>query len=309
LQEDCAAHGILHLVFGHHARDQAETVAMRMLAGSTETGLSGMACLFEADQVRKLRPLLGMQPERLRATLESLSISWIEDPSNTDLRAQRARLRMLRAQTAFAATATTALEGAARLRGAVRSRHDRHWQAELAQKVMFSPYGFALLAPGPIAPDTLGHLIAAIGGAERPPSMTQLQKLAGELRPATLSGVRLTRAGRLGEGWLLLREEAAMQPDIDATSGVLWDRRFRLHSLPGYAAGRPISVGAWGGQARGGRNELPTAILRTLPVLRAGGEVIAPPWELFSSARPHIVNEPPSPSACAPFLPLPRNFE
>ena len=41
----CRAEGILHLLLGHHAADQAETLAMRQLAGSREAGLAGMAPL------------------------------------------------------------------------------------------------------------------------------------------------------------------------------------------------------------------------------------------------------------------------
>eukprot|EP01037_Dinobryon_pediforme_P018581 gene18581-18866_t len=293
LQTACAEVGLLHLVFGHHARDQAETVAMRMFAGSTATGLSGMAGLVETDQVRKLRPLLGMRPERLRALLEALGVAWVEDPSNTDLRAQRVRLRLLRAQSAFSGAATAALSLSSGLRGAERAHQDRKWQDELARKATISPFGFALLVPGPIAPEALGHLIATIGGAGRPPSLSQLAKLAAAPRPATLSGVRLTAAGRLGSGLLLLREAASMQVDQDAAPGVLWDRRFRLRSLPDGMAGQSVSIGAWGWQARAHRNDLPAAILRTLPVLRSGDAVVVTPWELFRGPRPHIVNEPP----------------
>ena len=82
LRAACARRGILHLLLGHHAADQAETIAMRMLARTGPAGLAGMAALVEVAAVRLLRPLLAMPPVRLRATLRARGIGWVEDPSN-----------------------------------------------------------------------------------------------------------------------------------------------------------------------------------------------------------------------------------
>ncbi len=91
----CEAAGALHLLVGHHAADQAETLAARALRGSFSAGLAGMAGLVELATVRVLRPLLGVRPGVLRALLLARGIEWIEDPSNYDRRALRVRLRLL----------------------------------------------------------------------------------------------------------------------------------------------------------------------------------------------------------------------
>jgi tRNA(Ile)-lysidine synthase len=91
----CEAAGVVHLLVGHHAADQAETVAARALRGSFSAGLAGMARLVELPTVRVLRPLLGVKPGALRALLLARGIEWIEDPSNRDKRALRVRLRLL----------------------------------------------------------------------------------------------------------------------------------------------------------------------------------------------------------------------
>ena len=52
--------------------------------------------------------------------------------------------------------------------------------------------------------------------------------LAAAPRPATLAGVRLLPAGRLGPGLLAVREAAAMAPPVPARAGAVWDGRFRL---------------------------------------------------------------------------------
>lgn len=100
LEAACAEAGILHLLLAHHARDQGETVAMRAARRSGPDGLAGMAAIREMGRVRLLRPLLDVPGDRLRATLEALRQSWIEDPSNRDPRFERARLRCAGSQGA-----------------------------------------------------------------------------------------------------------------------------------------------------------------------------------------------------------------
>ncbi len=92
----CASEGILHLLLGHHAADQVETVLIRTLGGSGPTGMAGMAPLVETAGLRILRPLLGVPPVPLRAMLVSADVAWVEDPSNADPSALRPRLRLLR---------------------------------------------------------------------------------------------------------------------------------------------------------------------------------------------------------------------
>jgi tRNA(Ile)-lysidine synthase len=93
LFEACRAHGILHLLVAHHADDQAETIAMRAGRGSGPDGLAGMAALVEHRHARLLRPLLALPRARLTATLLAREVLWTDDPSNTDPRFERARLR------------------------------------------------------------------------------------------------------------------------------------------------------------------------------------------------------------------------
>jgi tRNA(Ile)-lysidine synthase len=305
LEAACARRGILHLVFGHHAEDQAETVMMRMLRQSLPAGLSGMAALVETSEVRKLRPCLGMLPERLRATLRDQNLAWVEDPSNTDQAALRPRLRLRRRHSEFSVEATRALCAAAVLRGRMRAEQDLAWQSEIARKVTIFPQGHVILAPGPIDKRALAHLIATIGGGIRPPSLARVEALAASPGPATLGGVRLTAAGKLGPGLLLLREEGAMQAAIPAIPGAIWDGRFRLLSLPIAVEGlQNVTIGAWGRAAPPDRT-LPSAVMRTLPVLRGGGNLVAPAWELLRGDAPHVINAPLSPAATAPFFPLP----
>ncbi len=279
----CRAAGCVDLLLGHHAGDQAETVLMRRRAASGPDGLAGMAGLVETADLRLLRPLLPVEPARLRATLTAAGQGWIEDPSNRDRRAGRTRLRQeLAAAPAQGAALLAHQADAARARLARR----RAEAAELAASVRFAPQGFAILPPELVSAGALAALIRSVTGQPYRPGSDPVAALVRHPRPATLSGARLLRAGRLGPGWVLLRELAAVAAPVPATPGAIWDRRFALLGDAGPAAGLMIAaLGAapcdgpgpeWARARR--RSGLPAAVVATLPALRAAdGAVLAVP--------------------------------
>ena len=90
LVEAALNHGARHVVTGHTADDQAETILQRMLRGTGLAGIGGMAAARElVPGISLLRPLLGLQREAVRRFLQSLNQSWRDDPSNADLRHAR----------------------------------------------------------------------------------------------------------------------------------------------------------------------------------------------------------------------------
>jgi tRNA(Ile)-lysidine synthase len=305
----CAERGILHLLLGHHAADQAETLLIRALSASGEAGLAGMAALSEADRLRLLRPLLTISPARLRATLRQSGLGWVEDPSNADPHALRARLRRLRADQDGAGPATGALVAAASAAGAARRERDEDAAAFLGASAMLRPEGFAVLRPGPVPTAALGALIQTISGAPFPPPSASVAALARDPRPATLAGVRLLAAGRLGPGLLLVREQAAIAPPVPAETarwdGAAWDGRFRLARDVAPSAG--LFLGALGDAAAGlrRRSALPAAVLRTLPAFRREETLFAVPHlgypDVQRCASVPLVFDPARPAACAPF--------
>jgi tRNA(Ile)-lysidine synthase len=303
----CAGHGILHLLLGHHAADQAETVLMRRQSGSGPAGLAAMAALTEQTGLRLLRPLLGVPPVRLRATLRAAGIAWVEDPSNRDQRALRSRLRAGLDDPDGTGPAVAALCKAARAAGTARRAQETATAETLAERAAICPQGFALLSPGSIDPAAFAALVRTIAGAAYPPATTAVAVLASAPRPATLAGVRLLPAGRLGAGLLLVREAAAMAPPVAARPGTVWDGRFRLHADAAPPA--DTTIGALGADAAYLRrwSPLPSAVLRTLPALRRGNSLVAVP-HLFYPDRATcfavpVVFSPQRPAAGAPFVP------
>ncbi|MFC5066442.1 tRNA lysidine(34) synthetase TilS [Flaviflagellibacter deserti] len=93
LMEYAAEIGALHLVTAHTLDDQAETVLMRLAAGSGPAGLAGMRPVSARGDLIHVRPLLGVPKTRLIATCDAAGVSWSEDASNADPRFARARLR------------------------------------------------------------------------------------------------------------------------------------------------------------------------------------------------------------------------
>ncbi len=273
LQQAAAEEGLVDLLVGHHARDQAETLLIREESGSGQAGLAGMASVVETASLRLVRPLLSVAPDRLRATLEQHGIGWSEDPSNADPGAARTRMRQKLAAGHAAAPASGPGSGPARR----RLREQRRAEI-LARRAALFPEGYALLTPGPIEAGCLAALIRALTGAPYPVRGRVLAGLRdAPLRAATLGGVRLLQAGRLGPGTLAVREAAAMQPPVPAASGAVWDRRFVL------AASGPLPEGATLGAVRADAaalrrlTTLPDCVLRTLPALRAPGAPLAVP--------------------------------
>ncbi|GLR67896.1 hypothetical protein GCM10010909_25770 [Acidocella aquatica] len=271
------AEGRLHLLLGHHAADQAETVAMRARRGPG--GAEGIAAWAARDNVLLLRPLLNVSPAALRAYLMARGMEWIEDPSNRNPKFERVRIR---------------LEGAGVQPANAGARQEREQEAArfLARHAALRPEGFALLdAPGaPLA--ALAALLRVVGGNVYPPGQQATAALAAKLRPATLGGVRILAAGRLGPGWLLAREPACVAPPVAARRGAIWDRRFTLEATP--PPGQ--SLGALGDDSKNYKNynALPSIVVRTMPALRAvDGTLSFPAPVLFT---------PPGPAAPHPFF-------
>jgi tRNA(Ile)-lysidine synthase len=273
LEAACREGGIIDLLLGHHAADQAETIIMRQLRGSGRAGLAGMAAVSETASLRLLRPLLGVAPARLRAVLAARGLPWAEDPTNADSRFTRARLRRARAGAAGAGPATRALVAAAAADGEARRAAELGLADWLAAAVTMRPEGFALLPEGAWPPPALAAVLRMITGANYLPPPVAIAAVAAAPAQAIgggicLGGALLRPAGRMGPGFLICREPAAMAGAVPADAGAQWDGRFRRPAnepdLPGE------TIGALGLDARRfrGISELPAVVLETLPVYR-----------------------------------------
>jgi tRNA(Ile)-lysidine synthase len=81
--------GLTCILLGHTARDQAETVLLRLLRG---TGPAGLAAI-PAVRGRYLRPLLALERSAIDAYVRAHALAVWDDPMNRDHRIARVRVR------------------------------------------------------------------------------------------------------------------------------------------------------------------------------------------------------------------------
>lgn len=278
LEDACCEMGCVDLLLGHHAGDQAETVLMRIRAGSGHDGLAGIALITELPKIRLVRPLLSIFPQRLRQTLRAEKLQWIEDPSNQDTRFQRNQLRSELSSEWRKSGSVSILLQRSYEEGIKRMEKDQKQAVYLAENVQIRPEGFAILPEKNIDERTLGALIRTISGSVYMPLQKSIHKLAQTMRKITLGGIQIIPAGRMGRGWLMIREEAAIELPKVVLPDILWDQRFRV-ILPEKAYKENIMVGALGKayQRFSNRQGLPATILRSLPAFWLGDQLLAVP--------------------------------
>ena len=81
------------LVLAHHQQDQAETVLMRLLAGSGVSGLAAMRVQDTQDGMTILRPWLGVARAEIHQFAIDHDLAWVDDPANDDAHYERVLLR------------------------------------------------------------------------------------------------------------------------------------------------------------------------------------------------------------------------
>ncbi|MBB4952576.1 tRNA(Ile)-lysidine synthase [Agrobacterium vitis] len=245
LAEAAAALGADVIVTGHTADDQAETIAMRKQRNDTDNalGLSGMADhVLYRNHIWIHRPLLTCRREEIRGFLSARGQSWLEDPSNSNPRSERARVRaaLLHPSLSLPSLSLPSLSQATcPALPSPQQRLDLSTQAaDLIRTHVTRP------ATGVIAVETdafstakaglrhaLQALVTSLGGQSHGPSQQALNRLLALLDQPC--GARLTLgrclAHRHKQGLLLVRE-ARGYPTLTVAPGThaIWDGRWQI---------------------------------------------------------------------------------
>ena len=185
--------GIGLIITAHHQDDQAETLVMRLRRGAGLSGLSGVRAATRIAGVAVARPLLGWSRADLAAIVAAAGIAPVDDPSNADMRYDRARLRRRLAEAggidaaAFARSAGALAEADAALEWAVeRLIEEQVKRADGA--ATFDPEG----VPAELRRRILLRILLMLVPAD-PPRGEALQRLLAALdagETATLAGVK-----------------------------------------------------------------------------------------------------------------------
>ncbi len=226
LAQAARALGARVVLMGHTADDVLEAGLMRAAGGTTAAPRVWAPAPVWPDgrEIFLLRPLLVISRSRLRAALEQIGETWIEDPANADPASPRARARAAIADGRRAAPADAPpAPGASPF--AVGPAGDLRAEAR------------ALTAASELtARGWLGTAVVCAAGASRPPRSEALDRILGALRSgapgsATLGGVRLAFDG---EHLAIARETSdtrtGVSPALALAVGepAVWDGRFEI---------------------------------------------------------------------------------
>lgn len=162
------ARGLAALATAHHADDQAETLLLRLNRASGVAGLAGTRArgLVPGTELALLRPLLGWRRAELAGIVEGAGIVAVQDPSNSDDRFDRVRLRKALADTewldveAIAESASHLADADAALDWAAQ----REWRESVRNVGLGTSY--RPHAPRAVALRVLTRIVAALDGEE-----------------------------------------------------------------------------------------------------------------------------------------------
>lgn len=296
LIEWCKAHGISTLLLGHHAQDQEETFWLRLAAGSGLTGLAGMKARRQKDAVTLVRPLLGINPEKLKEFLRAENQDWIEDPSNKNERFFRGRFRSFLKEEGLSSERL--------LKTIAKFREDADFIQEVLDETLerlvtfhkegyasFSKKDFEALRPA-LAKRVLTTLMQWFSKNTYPPRSEQVQGVLEKLK-TTLSFT----AG--GIYWFYERDQVYLSRELKAveeslllraiSEKQLWDQRFWIDPdiktiFPETAYLGPLKRGGEGLPFSPSLT-LPRRIRPSLPAIWVKEEVVAIPHLCYTILR------------------------
>jgi len=302
----CREAGVLHLLLGHHLRDQAETVLMRLQHGSGVEGLAAMSAVTETSAVRLVRPLLAVPPTRLRAVLSTRRMDWIDDPSNLDPTFLRSRLRAALPELAATGITESSLAAVAHRMGRARVSLESAASALLARCCRLHPAGYAYMdilamaaAPAEVSLRALARALLCIGGRSYEPGSEKLERLharivveRGEVA-STLAGCRVIGADG---GLLVCRESRGLPTPVVVASGdrLVWDGRFAVgFAVAGGQSAKetrllPLGAAGWsevvGARPELRRHPVPRQARLSLPALADGEGILNVPHLAYRRA-------------------------
>ena len=193
--------GLEALATAHHADDQAETLLARLNRGSGVAGLAGVRARGAVPGTRMplLRPLLGWRRSDLGEVFALAGLTPAQDPSNTDDRFDRARLRKALAGADWLDVPALALSAAnlADADAALEWAAQREWSECVAKGPMGLNY--RPTAPRAVALRVLARIVIELDGeAPRGSAVARLFDSLLARQPASIGNLV---ARVMPDGW------------------------------------------------------------------------------------------------------------
>lgn len=193
--------GLSCVLLAQHADDQVETLLLALSRGAGLPGLSGMAQRFERDGVAFVRPLLAVSGRSLRDWVARAGVAHVQDPTNTDERFTRNRIRA-RVLPALADALPQYRDTFAR--SARHAAQAQHLLEEIAATDLAAMDGEPVIAAVQALSrarqgNLLRHWLRAAHGTA--PSAVQLDELLAQVADCTTRGHRLHL--KVGDGFVL----------------------------------------------------------------------------------------------------------
>jgi len=239
LEDYCRSRSIPCLITAHTRDDQAETFLMRLRRGSGLDGLAAMAPTSKWKNVSVVRPLLGMSKARLIVYARLHAIPFVADPSNENLRFERARIR-----AAFKAFAAAGITPSALVRSVFRLQRSREALTQVAESFLDKYFKVGALAQGELPRDefnklppdlalrVLARVLTLLSGRQKPLRLAKLEHVFERL---SLDHCKITFGGCLivaqGDRLRFYRESGRIGAEptpVKPGQSVIWDGRFIL---------------------------------------------------------------------------------
>ena len=202
-----AEQGLHAVLTAHHADDQAETVVMRLNRGSGIDGLAGVRAraTMLGTNAALLRPLLEWRKMELEALVAAAGIEPARDPSNTDERFDRTRIRTA-LDNADWFNVSGAATSAANLADAAEALA---WLVEIEQreKVLMDDRSAAYQSDAPFAVQlqVVARMVAQLADTPRQGALARLMRAIGKGDQVNIAGALIKRTA---DGWNVASEPA-----------------------------------------------------------------------------------------------------
>ena len=290
LLSECLKRGFPFLSIAHNLEDQIETFWMRLTHGSGLDGLSAMSSVRMTEGVSVIRPVLSFSREQLRATCLQHDIKWVEDPSNSNKKYLRPKLRafenLLKAEGLTPDRLALTVQKLEDARQALQVMAD----TAFSEYVLLHPEGYATLktekwkkSPREIQRRVLAQTLMILSPKPYQSGFEAIEQTRIDLHNQFFTGKTLAGCeifpGRSGDV-LLARESDATEGRMRVQEGLVWDGRFTVSGFPTES----LYIGALGEQGlcelkknMDGSGMLPFKVKRVLPALWHGGNLLAVP--------------------------------